>query len=100
MAVPSVPGLSQWDARTGSLPLVCVAEECRGRGLGSSLVGLVVEEARLAGWAKITVNSLETAVGFYKKQGFREPEAREANGSCYMTLRLEPGEEPHTEDKK
>jgi len=63
------------DARSALLSSVAVAEESRGRGIGSALLGAVEDAARTLGCTRIGLQSAlvrERAHAFYRERGFEE----------------------------
>ena len=70
---------------------VCVARDTRRRGLGSRLVKEAVGQAKEEGWDRILVMALESAVVFYKRQGFLEDDGglNRRMGMCPMTMTLD-----------
>ncbi|HEX8707023.1 MAG TPA: GNAT family N-acetyltransferase [Pyrinomonadaceae bacterium] len=69
----------------------------RGRGIGRALTLKVIEEARLAGYERMRLDTLPremtTALGMYRSLGFREIEPYYHNpvaGALFMELTLEP----------
>ncbi len=50
---------------------VSVAEQFQGRGYGRKLIQAAEEWARESGFSKIVITSLDTAVGFYQKLGYK-----------------------------
>ncbi|MBL9127874.1 MAG: GNAT family N-acetyltransferase [Verrucomicrobiales bacterium] len=73
-----------------------LASECRGRGLGSSLLARAMEEARRRGFRRIrlsTARVLREAVALYERRGFRPVDKTSPACRCdlVMELTLEPG---------
>ena len=63
------------DPLTGQLRLFLVEREYRGRGIGSALLGTLMERARSSRYEKLTLltsTPLTTAIRLYERLGFRE----------------------------
>ncbi|WP_426518079.1 GNAT family N-acetyltransferase [Diaminobutyricibacter sp. McL0618] len=109
--VGEVPGRTSWmlvDVADPSAPLahadltvkgdrarigrVIVDPACRGRGLGATLVGLVVEEARHVGCTQVDLVVIEgnaRAFRTYEGLGFRYEPASDIDGMIGMMLELD-----------
>jgi GNAT superfamily N-acetyltransferase len=62
--------LSPEDERTVRMRLVAVTRPQQGKGAGSALVAFAEERARQAGYRMIVARARETAVPFYRRQGY------------------------------
>ena len=65
----------------------------RGRGLGPTLVGLVIDQARLAGCAQVdllVIGGNTPAFSTYERLGFSYDPASDVDGMVAMTLELGP----------
>ncbi len=58
----------------GELLNVYTEPDCRGRGLGSSLVAAAVGEARSLGLSRLSLQPTEDSRRIYERAGFREAE--------------------------
>lgn len=69
----------------GHIGRIAVLKEYRGKGIGSDIIQVLVNQAREAGMAKVFLGSQVRAVPFYEKLGFR------AAGKNYIEANI-----PHT----
>ncbi len=71
-----------------------VKSEFRNKGIGSMLIGKILDDARVIGYDQVfldTANFLNSAIHLYKKYGFREIDAYYYNpmkSAVYMKLDL------------
>ena len=71
----------------------------RGRGIGRALAERIVAEARMAGYRRMRLDTIETmseAIGLYRSMGFAETEPYRHNpicGAVYLELELGAGEQ-------
>ncbi len=65
-----VPRPGRLDRLCGDVQSVYVVPEHRGRGIGSDLLGSVLEHARTLRLEHVTVHSNARAVGLYQRAGF------------------------------
>ena len=72
MILYHIAGITQWDPALGRLRQVFVAEEFRGSGVGTKLVGRVLEEAKTHGRKFVLVHALLKSKNFYERNGFIE----------------------------
>ena len=56
---------------TGKIGRVAVLPQYRGTGVGSALVGHLVNQATELGFTQVYLHAQATAVGFYERLGFR-----------------------------
>jgi predicted GNAT family N-acyltransferase len=56
---------------TGKIGRVAVLPQYRGTGVGSALVGHLVNQATEPGFTQVYLHAQATAVGFYERLGFR-----------------------------
>ncbi len=69
--VGGINGMSYW--RKLHIDNLWVDERCRGRGIGTALMGIAEDEARARGCAGIVLDTMSfQAIGFYHKLGYRE----------------------------
>jgi GNAT superfamily N-acetyltransferase len=66
------PTPSQPDRRTGDVQSVFVVPELRNGGVGATLLGAVLAEARERGLYHVTVHSSGRAMPFYLRSGFED----------------------------
>lgn len=82
------------DGKTAELKRLWVRPEARGTGAGRLLVGQAVERARMAGYARVrldTVPGMEAAQALYRSFGFVEIAPYRPNpipGATYLELSL------------
>ena len=62
---------------TGKIGRVAVVREWRGQGIGARLVKIMIEHARMKGFARVHLNAQVAAIAFYRRLGF------EATGSVF-----------------
>lgn len=53
-----------------SIGRMAVLADWRGRGVGNALLLALIEEARRAGWRKVSLHAQVSAIGFYVRHGF------------------------------
>lgn len=75
------------DVQSAHLNVVQTVEKYRGKGIGRAVVEAAIDHARKRGIKTIELDSVEDAVGFYKKLGFEEVE--NGNGRMRMDLTSE-----------
>ena len=66
-----MPSAGRPPAQWGYLANLFVEEHARGRGLGSALVGAVVDEARARGLVRLVLSPSERSRPLYARHGFR-----------------------------
>jgi GNAT superfamily N-acetyltransferase len=87
-------GLRPIDATTCEMKRLFVRSSARGAGLGASLAGAIVAEARRLGYARMrldTTPGMEAAQALYRTLGFREIEPYTHNpvpGTRFLELLL------------
>ena len=69
------------------LNIVETVEKYRGKGIGKAVVEAAIDHARKRGIKSIELDSVDEAVGFYKKLGFKETE--DGDGKMKMDLSSE-----------
>ena len=87
-------GLKRFDENNCELKRFYIKPEFRGKGLGKVFVDKIVEEAKIAGYKAVLLDTLpflETAIALYRKKGFKDIESY--NGSpmenlVYLKLEL------------
>merc|ERR1719348_170866 len=65
-------GMTQYDRELGRLRQVIVDPKFRSKGIGSMLVGKVIEAAKEDNQSKLMVHGLVESKGFYSKLGFSD----------------------------
>jgi GNAT superfamily N-acetyltransferase len=87
--------LHKLDARICEMKRLYLRPQFRGKGLGRALAERIVAEARLIGYQRMRLDTVEPvmkdAVAMYRKLGFKEIAAYCANpiaGALYMELEL------------
>jgi predicted GNAT family N-acyltransferase len=55
----------------GQIRSMAVIEECRGKGCGTQMLKFLEEKARERNLKKITLDSRDNAVNFYRKNGYK-----------------------------
>ena len=87
--------LHKIDRDTCEMKRLYVSPQFRGKGLGKALAEHVINEARLIGYKKLRLDTVEpvmrTAVSMYRQLGFREIAPYRPNpieGALYMELEL------------
>lgn len=55
---------------TARIGRMAVLADWRGRGVGNALLLALIEEARRAGWRKVSLHAQVSAIGFYVRHGF------------------------------
>ncbi|MBT9314712.1 GNAT family N-acetyltransferase [Leptothoe spongobia TAU-MAC 1115] len=66
--------------RSNHLSLLFVRKDCSGKGIGRELFTRCIQE-----FSEVTVNSADTAIGFYQKMGFVQCRARFYQSGIYAT---------------
>ncbi|MDH5324797.1 MAG: GNAT family N-acetyltransferase [Gammaproteobacteria bacterium] len=67
---------------TGQIGRMAVLTPYRGRGIGHSMLSLLIETARQKGFSQVFVHAQQSALGFYQKHGF------EAEGELFMEANI------------
>ncbi|MFA6184639.1 MAG: GNAT family N-acetyltransferase [Candidatus Shapirobacteria bacterium] len=75
---------SDGNIQSAHLNVVETVKKYRGKGIGKSVVEAAIDLAQKRGIKKIELDSVDDAVGFYKRLGFKEVE----NGSGRMQMDL------------
>ncbi len=87
-------GLRAWDEGTCEMKRLYVRSAHRGKGVGSSLVRRLLEEARARGYRRMrldTVPGMDAAIALYRAAGFREIAPYRVNpipGALFLELDL------------
>jgi carbonic anhydrase len=75
--------LHEWEPGTAEIKRLYVGEQFRGHGIGKRLLGDVIEMARVLGYRRLWLDSIEdrmsAAIKLYKTFGFRQIEAYRFN---------------------
>jgi GNAT superfamily N-acetyltransferase len=87
--------LHKLDADTCEMKRLYLRPEFRGKGLGGALAKAIVGEARIIGYQRMRLDTVEPvmkdAVALYRKMGFKEIAPYRSNpveGAMYMELEL------------
>lgn len=75
---------SDGNVQSAHLNVVETVKKYRGKGIGKSIVEAAIVHARRRGIKEIELDSVDDAVGFYKRLGFKEVE--NGNGRMQMDL--------------
>ena len=67
----AVGRLHQLDNTTGQIRYMAVADHARGKGAGSMILRALEQQAVYLGLQQLQLNARESAVGFYKQQGYQ-----------------------------
>lgn len=77
---------------------IAVDPKCRGRGLGTAAIALVIDQACLRGFRRVIVGTADSsveAIGFYQKRGFRIYGVRHGFFDGYPEVIVEDGRVAH-----
>ena len=87
--------LHKWESRICEMKRLYLRPPFRGRGFGRGLAEAIIAEARIIGYQRMRLDTIEPimkdAVEMYRKLGFREIEPYRPNpiaGAMYMELQL------------
>jgi GNAT superfamily N-acetyltransferase len=87
--------LHKWERRICEMKRLYLRPPFRGRGFGRGLAEAIIAEARIIGYQRMRLDTIEPimkdAVEMYRKLGFREIEPYRPNpiaGAMYMELQL------------
>ncbi|MCH8536528.1 MAG: bifunctional GNAT family N-acetyltransferase/hotdog fold thioesterase [Alkalimonas sp.] len=70
--VLAVGRLHQLDAQSGQIRYMAVSEAHQGQRLGQQVLRALEQQALQAGLCQLLLNARESALGFYRKMGYRE----------------------------
>ncbi len=70
-----MPGRGRSDSRWGYISNMFVRPEARNRGVGSALLGRMIEVAEERGYVRLVLSPSARAVPFYRRAGFVVPDA-------------------------
>lgn len=68
--IERIPGPQKWTRLSGAIQSVYVLAECRNAGLGSLLMGELIEGARRLGVDYLSVHPSPLSFPFYRRLGF------------------------------
>ncbi len=65
-----MPRPGRMDSRWGYVGNMFVREDCRNRGVGSALIGAVIDAAQQRQYVRVVVSPTVRSVRFYRRAGF------------------------------
>ena len=76
------------NAENWQIRYMAVSEKCRNKGVGTTILSKLEQEAGKQGAKKIMLNARENAIKFYKKHGFKVIEQAHTLFGCIKHFKM------------